>query len=281
MAVAIPEYRLPKKILQAEIDNILKLGVELKLNTRVNDIDSLFKEGYKAVFISCGAHKGDKMGIPGEAVEGVYDAIEFLREMNLGKKLKVGKRVAVVGGGNSAMDAARVALRQGAEEVHILYRRERRDMPAIEEEIEAAEEEGIHVDCLTAPTKVLSQNGKLTGLECVRMELKGFDSSGRRYPEPDCRLGVHHISRHFNRGYRTASRYIIHQGWRQDSQGWHHHSRPAHPSHRQARRFRRRGCCHWTQDSNLGCGRRTAGSYIHQEIFTGQAALSIHRERRL
>jgi NADH-quinone oxidoreductase subunit F len=184
MAVAIPEYRLPKKVLQAEIDSILKLGVELKLNTKVNDIDSLFKEGYKAVFISCGAHKGDKMGIPGEDVEGVFDAIEYLRELSLGKKPSIGKKVAVVGGGNSAIDAARDSLRQGATEVHILYRRERRDMPAIDEEIEAAENEGIHIDCLTAPTKVLSQGGKVTGLECIRMELKGFDSSGRRTPQP-------------------------------------------------------------------------------------------------
>jgi NADH-quinone oxidoreductase subunit F len=184
MSVAIPEYRLPKKLLKAEIDNIIKLGVELKLNTRVNDVDSLLKEGYKAVFISCGAHKGDKMGIPGEDAEGVYDAIDFLRELSLGKKPKVGKRVAVVGGGNSAIDAARSAVRQGAEEVHILYRRERRDMPAIDEEIEAAENEGIHIDCLVAPTKVLGDNGKLNGLECVRMELKGFDSSGRRTPSP-------------------------------------------------------------------------------------------------
>jgi len=184
MAVAIPEYRLPKKLLKAEIDNILKLGVELKLNTRVDDVDRLLKDGYRAVFISCGAHKGDKMGIPGEDVQGVYDAIEFLREASLGKKPAIGKKVAVVGGGNSAIDGARVALRLGAEEVRILYRRQRRDMPAIEEEIEAAEDEGIHVDCLVAPTKVLSQGGKLNGLECIRMELKAFDSSGRRSPEP-------------------------------------------------------------------------------------------------
>jgi NADH-quinone oxidoreductase subunit F len=184
MAVAIPEYRLPKKTLQAEVDNILKLGVELKLNTKVNDVDSLLKDGYRAVFISCGAHKGDKMGIPGEDVQGVYDAIEFLRDVNLVKKPKVGKKVAVVGGGNSAIDAARAALREGAEDVHILYRRERRDMPALDEEIEAAEQEGIHVECLTAPNKVLSQNGNVTGLECVRMELKGFDASGRRTPSP-------------------------------------------------------------------------------------------------
>ena len=184
MAVAIPEYRLPKRILNAEIDSILKLGGELRLNTRVDDIDELFKKGYKAVFISCGAHKGDKMGIPGEDAEGVSDAIEFLRELNLGKKPMVGKRVTVVGGGNSAVDAARASLREGAQEVRILYRRERKDMPAIVEEIEAAEEEGIQIDCLTAPTKVLSQNRKVSGLECVHMELRGFDSSGRRTPHP-------------------------------------------------------------------------------------------------
>jgi NADH-quinone oxidoreductase subunit F len=182
MAVAIPEYRLPKRVLNAEIDSIIKLGIELKLNTRVEDVSSLFKDGYKAVFIACGAHKGDKMGIPGEDAEGIFDAIEFLKEANLGKKPKVGRRVAVVGGGNSAIDAARVALRQGAEEVRILYRREHKDMPAIAEEIASAEEEGIHIDCLTAPTKVLTLNGKITALECIRMELREFDSSGRRTP---------------------------------------------------------------------------------------------------
>jgi len=184
MAVAIPEYRLPKGILNAEIEGILKLGVELRLNTRVDDIEVLFDEGYKAIFISCGAHKGGKMGIPGEDAEGVYDAIEFLRAISLGKKPKVGRKVAVVGGGNSAIDAARASLRLGADEVRILYRRERKDMPAIWEEIEAAEAEGIRIDCLTALTKVLSTDGKASGLECIRMELKEFDSSGRRTPYP-------------------------------------------------------------------------------------------------
>ncbi|MBM3165918.1 MAG: FAD-binding protein [Chloroflexi bacterium] len=184
MAVAIPEYRLPKRILNAEIEGVLKLGVELKLNTRVNDIGDLFKQGYQAVFVSCGAHKGDKVGIPNEDKQGVFDAIDFLKELNLGKKPQIGKKVAVVGGGNSAIDAARSTLRLGAEEVHILYRRERKDMPAIIEEIEAAEDEGIHIDCLTAPTKVLSANGKVSGLECIRMELKDFDTSGRRTPHP-------------------------------------------------------------------------------------------------
>ncbi len=184
LAVGIPEYRLPKQILKKEIGAVEKLGVDIKLNTRIDDIESLLKNDYQAVFIATGAHKGDKMKIPGEDLEGVYDAIDFLREINLGKSIKIGQRVAVVGGGNSAIDAARVALRKGAKEVHILYRREKKDMPAITEEIAAAEEEGIHIHCLTAPTKVLGNDGRVTGVECVRMELKEFDTSGRKTPYP-------------------------------------------------------------------------------------------------
>jgi NADH-quinone oxidoreductase subunit F len=124
------------------------------------------------------------MRIPGEDLSGVYDAIEFLKEANLGREVKIGKKVAVVGGGNSAIDAARVALRKGAETVHIFYRRERKDMPAIEEEIQSAEDEGIQLHCLTVPTKILGENGKVSGIECVRMELKEFDNSGRKVPYP-------------------------------------------------------------------------------------------------
>jgi NADH-quinone oxidoreductase subunit F len=182
LAVGIPEYRLPRQILNKEIEAVTKLGVDIKLNTRVDDIESLLKDNYQAVFIASGAHKGDKMKIPGEDLKEVYDAIDFLREIGLGKDIKVGQRVAVVGGGNSAVDAARVALRKGAKEVHILYRREKRDMPAIAEEIASAEEEGIQIHCLTVPTKVLGSDGKVAGLECVRMELKEFDVSGRKTP---------------------------------------------------------------------------------------------------
>ena len=184
LAVGIPEYRLPKEILRKEIHDIERLGVDIRLNTPVNDVDSLFNDGYQAVFIAVGAHKGDKMGIPGEDLEGVYDSIEFLKKANLGKEIQVGKKVAVIGGGNSATDSARVALRKGAEEVLILYRRERKDMPAIAEEVDAAEEEGVHLHFLTVPTKILGQNRKATGLECIRMELKEFDRSGRRTPYP-------------------------------------------------------------------------------------------------
>jgi len=184
LAVAIPEYRLPKNILKKEIQEIESLGVDIKLNTPIDDVESLLKDGYKAVFIAVGAHKGDKMGIPGGDMEGVYDAIEFLREANLGKEIQVGKRVAIIGGGNSAIDSARVALRKDAEEVHVFYRREKKDMPAITEEIEAAEEEGVHFHYLTAPTRILGNDGRVTGLECIRMQLKEFDRSGRRTPYP-------------------------------------------------------------------------------------------------
>ncbi len=184
LAVGIPDYRLPNDILKSEVETVARLGVEIRLNTPIDDIESLLKDGYRAVFIAVGAHKGDKMGIPGEDLEGIHDAIDFLREVNLGNKMEVGKKVAVVGGGNSAVDAARVALRKGAEEVHIFYRREKKDMPAIVEEIEATEEEGVLFHFLTVPTKVLGKNGKVSGLECIRMELKEFDRSGRRTPYP-------------------------------------------------------------------------------------------------
>jgi len=184
LAVAIPEYRLPNSILRKEVQDIENLGVDIRLNTPVNDIEALLEDGYKAVFIATGAHQGTKADIPGEDTPGVYDAIEFLREVNLGKEVEIGRKVAVIGGGNSAIDSARVALRKGAEEVHILYRREKKDMPAINEEIEAAEEEGIHFHFLTAPTRILGNDGRVTGLECIRMELGEFDRSGRRTPNP-------------------------------------------------------------------------------------------------
>jgi len=182
LAVGIPEYRLPKKLLSKEIETIKRLGVDIKLNSPVDDVEYLLKDGHQAVFIASGAHKGDKMGIPGEDLKGVVDAVDFLRDINLGKDIKVGRKVAVVGGGNSAMDAARVALRKGAQEVHILYRRERRDMPALTEEIEAAAEEGVQIHCLTAPVRILGKDGAVEGVECVHMELREFDRSGRKTP---------------------------------------------------------------------------------------------------
>jgi len=182
LAVGIPEYRLPKDVLKKEVEDVRKLGVEIKQNSRIDDVTSLLKDGYKAIFIAIGAHEGARMGIPGEDLEGVYEAIEFLREVNLGKEVRVGKKVAVIGGGNTAVDSARVALRKGADEVYIFYRREKKDMPAIEEEVLSTEEEGVHLHCLTTPTKILGDNGRVSELELVRMELREFDRSGRRTP---------------------------------------------------------------------------------------------------
>ncbi len=185
LALGIPDFRLPKDVLMYEINRIKKLGVEIKTNTTIGKDISLakLKEEYDAIFIAIGAHKGLKMKIPGEEADGVIDAIEFLREVNLGRKVKIGKRVIVVGGGNSAIDAARVAKRLG-KDTKILYRRTREEMPAIKSEIEGALAEGVDIQFLAAPVKVISSNGKLEAIECIRMELGEIDQSGRRRPVP-------------------------------------------------------------------------------------------------
>jgi NADH-quinone oxidoreductase subunit F len=185
LAIGIPEFRLPKDVLEYEIDRIRKLGVEIKTNTTIGKdipLDKL-KEDYKAVFIAIGAHKGLKMKIPGEEAEGVIDAVEFLRDVNLKREVKIGDKVIVVGGGNSAIDAARVAKRLG-KDTKILYRRTKAEMPAIKSEIEEAIIEGIDIQLLAAPTKVMSSNGKIEAVECINMELGDVDASGRRRPVP-------------------------------------------------------------------------------------------------
>lgn len=182
----IPEYRLPNDILNSEIDAIKDLGVEIKTNTTIGKditMDDIFKRGYKAIFIATGAPKNIKLGLENEDVEGIIDPIEFLKNYNLNKEAKIGKKVAVVGGGNTAIDAARTAWRLGAE-VTILYRRTRPEMPANEEDIHAALEEGIKIDFLTLPIEVNSKNGKLKGIKCTRMALSDFDNTGRRRPVP-------------------------------------------------------------------------------------------------
>jgi len=187
LAVGIPDYRLPKGILNAEIKMITDLGVEIKYNTPIGKditIDKLFKDGYEAILIATGAHKGQRLGIPGEDAKGVVDGVTFLRQLNLKETVKVTGKVAVIGGGNVAIDAARSALRLGADEVFILYRREREDMPAYTEEIEEAEKEGITIHTLVAPKQVIVEKGRVTGIECVRMYLGKFDKGGRRIPEP-------------------------------------------------------------------------------------------------
>jgi len=181
----IPNYRLPRDILDAEIAAILNLGIEIKYNTRVGDeisFDDLQKE-YKAIYVAIGAHEGMKLGVPSEDVPNVFTGAEFLNKVNTGETVDVGKKVAVIGGGNSAIDAARVSLRLGSD-VSILYRRTRKEMPAIEPEIIAAEEEGIHFEFLTAPVEILKNGERATGVKCIRMKLGEPDASGRPRPVP-------------------------------------------------------------------------------------------------
>ena len=204
LVYGIPEFRLPKKIVKKEVDTLAAMGVDFKTNIIIGKtlmIDELFSMGYEAVFIASGAGLPNFMGILGESLNGVYSANEFLTRSNLMKAYKSspitpimkGGRVAVVGGGNVAMDSARTALRLGAEEVHIVYRRSMEEIPARREEVEHALEEGIVFDVLTNPVEILGynneedrkdpKNGFVTGIKCVKMELGEVDERGRRTPK--------------------------------------------------------------------------------------------------
>lgn len=205
LVYGIPEFRLPKSVVKLEVDNLKALGVEFKTNVIIGKtltVDELFEEGYKAVFLGTGAGLPSFMGIPGESLCGVYSANEFLTRCNLMKAytdtpetpVMKGGRVAVVGGGNVAMDAARVALRLGAEKVYIIYRRSMDELPARREEIHHAAEEGIEFMLLSNPTEILGynnendkrdpKNGFVRAIRCIRMELGEPDERGRRSPVP-------------------------------------------------------------------------------------------------
>ena len=202
LVYGIPEFRLPKSIVAKEVDTLKQLGVDVQCNVVIGKtltVDELFDDGYEAVFIGSGAGLPNFMNIPGESLKGVYSANEFLTRSNLMKAYREsdtpimkGGRVAVVGGGNVAMDAARTALRLGAEKVYIVYRRSIEELPARAEEVEHAKEEGIEFRLLCNPTKITGysnpddprdpKNGFVTGMECIRMELGEPDASGRRRP---------------------------------------------------------------------------------------------------
>ncbi len=187
MAVGIPEYRLPKRVLQEEIERILALGVELRLNTALGrdvTFDTLRRDGFAAILLATGAHKAHRLGIPGEDLEGVWPATVFLKKVNLKEQVDLAGHVLVVGGGSTAMDAARSAWRAGARSVTVLYRRTRDDMPAQAEEIRAAEHEGIHVEPLVAPVEVIGKNGWMTALRCVRLAVTGTGKDGRSSVAP-------------------------------------------------------------------------------------------------
>ncbi len=185
MYVGIPSYRLPRDILFGEIKLIEKLGGEFVFNTVVGrDVKlSELKDKHDSLFIAVGAHKSKKLRVPGEDLEGVYGAVEFLRDYNLGRNPKVGEKSIVIGGGNAAMDAARTLLRLGSK-VTVLYRRTRIEMPANSEEIDETIEEGVDIQYISAPVEIIGENGKIRIVKCIRMKLGEPDSSGRRRPIP-------------------------------------------------------------------------------------------------
>ncbi len=189
LSVAIPDFRLPRSVINEEINYISRCGVQIKYSSPINinfTIEDLKKEGYRAIFIAAGAQKSQRIGIPGELedLEGFHYGLRFLRDVKVGRSIDVGSRAAVIGGGNVALDTARTALRLGAGEVVILYRRSREEMPVSRAEYDETLAEGVQVQFLTAPTRIVSENWKVTGLQCIRMQLGEPDAGGRRRPLP-------------------------------------------------------------------------------------------------
>jgi NADH-quinone oxidoreductase subunit F len=189
LSVAIPEFRLPREAIQQDIDYIISRGVDIRYNTPINTnytVDDLKREGFAAVFIAAGAQRSQRVGIPGEIedTEGFHYGLKFLRDIKIGRQVSVGNKVAVIGGGNVALDAARSALRLGAEQVDIFYRRSRTEMPVTEVEYDEAVAEGIRINFLVSPTRIVSDNWRVTGLQCIRMQLGDMDAGGRRRPVP-------------------------------------------------------------------------------------------------
>jgi len=189
LSVAIPEFRLPREVIQKEIDYIAKRGVDIRYNTPISvnfTVEDLRRDGFDAVFVAAGAQRSQRIGIPGELedVAGFYYGLRFLRDIKLGRQVRVGRRIAVIGGGNVALDAARTALRLGAEEANIFYRRSRDEMPVSRIEYDQTIAEGVQVSFLVSPTRIVSENWEVTGLQCIRMRLGEPDESGRRRPIP-------------------------------------------------------------------------------------------------
>ncbi len=198
MLSAIPAYRLPREVLEKEIASLLSKDIAIKYGVALGrdiTIDGLFRDGYKAIFLALGAHKSRRLGVEGEDAEGVFSSIQYLRSFNLEEKQQARGRVGVIGGGNSAVDAARVALRQrDVRSVTIFYRRTREEMPAFAEEVDAAVQEGVRLETLVSPLQILTRKGRVAGLRLIRNVLGDVDATGRRRPVPvpgseyDCEL---------------------------------------------------------------------------------------------
>lgn len=187
VAVGMPRFRLPREVREAEISAITRLGIEIKTSTALGKdftLDSLREEGYKAIFIATGAHKNQMLNIPGEDLEGVIDSIAFLRAINLKRPIDIGHNVVVIGGGYTAIDSARTAIRLHCQKVRILYRRTQEEMSATPAEVLETREEGVDIDFLVAPIRIIGTGGEVTGVECQRMRLGEVDKTGRRRPIP-------------------------------------------------------------------------------------------------
>jgi len=188
LAVGVPDFRLPADALKADIDYVTSAGVEIRTNCTIGQdlsLDHLLTQGYKAIFVATGAHKSSSLGMPHENTEGVLHGMDVLTAINLGQKVSIGRRVGVIGGGNSAVDAARAILRTGLpDSVTIFYRRTINEMPAYQEEVDAALEEGVEIQYLTAPKRIVTDNGKLLGCEFMKTRMSDVDESGRRRPVP-------------------------------------------------------------------------------------------------
>ncbi|MGQ9623935.1 MAG: FAD-dependent oxidoreductase [Candidatus Bathycorpusculaceae bacterium] len=187
MRYCLPNFRLEKFVVANEIAYIQDLGVEIKTGVEFGKditLESLKADGYKAVFIAIGTQKGMKLNVPGEDLEDVVNAVDFLKAVALGEHITVGEKVAVIGGGNTAIDAARTAKKLGAKEIIILYRRSREEMPALPHEVELAEKDGVKIYLLVAPKQIIGENGKVKAVECLKMRLGEPDESGRRRPVP-------------------------------------------------------------------------------------------------
>jgi NADH-quinone oxidoreductase subunit F len=189
LAVALPEFRLPAAVIQREVDYIAGCGVDIQYNTPINvnrTVEDLLRSGHNAVFIASGAQRSQRIGIPGEVeeLEGFHYGLRFLRDVRLGRQVSVGERTAVIGGGNVALDSARTAVRLGSRQVTIYYRRSRDEMPVSDVEYDQALAEGVAIEFLVSPTRIISADWKAQGLECVRMALGEADAGGRRRPVP-------------------------------------------------------------------------------------------------
>ena len=183
LATGIPGYRLPRQILAEDIAFISALGVEIRLDSPIQSIEDVKSQGYSAILLATGAHKGIKLGITGEDIDGVFDGVRFLRNINLGNRVDTGNKVVIIGGGNVAIDAARSVIRLGAESITVIYRRPRHDMPANYEELCEAESEGVQILDSTSPLQILGNRSRVCKIECLRTSSGKYDSSGRRRPE--------------------------------------------------------------------------------------------------